>query len=344
MKPEKLGVVRVPSGILLLLDPGYLDLWSHDRPVPPPPPEAGDVGPVADLALEGPDAEAAGRAFNRQPDPRYLFDIPRKMLPEMERLFGESTARHGHQARLRVLDERVRHRRRVDLALAHTPKGAELMFHGIHACVVGGVARDRDLPVLGERMVDSPYADRWRRVWVQIGDAPPVRSEKLGDVYVDFARLMVACADGIGAWVHEKPLDGKADFVFWGRDAEKAAQQAGAPRLSETDFGWMALEAQQAAEKGIRVEEIRERDGLRFATDFRPHSHNYQLLKQVRATPTESGGVELGASKACGFSTTWGDGIYPVYRDVAADGSLVRLRIEVGNDDIVRRQKEMDAR
>lgn len=344
MKPEQLGIIKLPSGTLLLLDPGYLDLWCHDRPVSPPPPAAGDVGPIVDLAIEGKDAEEAGRGFDRQPHPRFLFDIPRRNMADMEKLFGEFVAKRGYQATLKVLEERVRHRRRIDLGLAQAPGGAAIQFHGLRACALGGLPKDKELPIHGERMAGGPYTDRWRHVFVQVNDMPIDRSEKLGDVFVDFARLMFACADGIGTWVHEEPMDGKADFVFWGLDAEKAAQKAGAPRLSDTDFGWTNLEVTTAAEKGVQVEEIRSRDGLKFATDFRPHSHNYELLKQIRASTTESGIVSLGTSKACGFSTTWGDGIYPVYRDLARDGSLVRLRIDVGNDEIVERQRELDKR
>ncbi len=344
VKPEQLGVVGVPSGIVLLLDPGYLNLWSHDRPIGPPAAAAGEIGPIVDLAIEGVDAEVAGKGFDRQPHPIYLFDIPRKSLTEMEKLFGGFVRKHGYRAALKVLKERVRHRRRVDLALARTPGGAVVQFHGVLACAVGGLPKDRGLPIYGERMPDGPYFDRWRRIYLQLSDAPIARSERIGDVFVDYARLMTACADGIGGWVHDKPMDGKADFVFWGLDAEQAARKVGAPRLSDDEFGWTDLVAAVAAEKGLKVEEVRSRDSLKFATDFRPHSHNYELLKQIRASSTESGGVALGASKACGFSTTWGDGIYPVLRDLAKDGSLVRLRIDVGNGEIVRRQEKLEKR
>jgi hypothetical protein len=330
--------VKAPSGVLLILDPGYLSLWCHDR-LP-----HDDGEPAVDLAVEGPDAEAAGTKFDRQSHPRFLFDIPEQGVPEMEKRFGDFVREHGLNASLKALPERVRHRKRVDLGLERGRGAAKIQFHGLWACAVGGVPRDRELRVTGERMPPGPDAGRWRRVLIRAGDAPVATSEKVGDVMVDHARLLAGCADGLGSWVHERSLDGKADFVFWGRDALRAAAKVGAPRLEEDLFGWVNLETAEAARKGHEVENVRSRDGLKFATDFRPHSHNHVLLRQVRASKTESGEVALGNSTVCGFATTWGDGVYPVYRDLAGDGSLVRIRVELGNDAIVARQRAFDER
>jgi len=38
-------------------------------------------------------------------------------------------------------------------------------------------------------------------------------------------------------------------------------------------------------------------NGWKVAIDFRPHSHHWQLMQQVRASTSESGTVELGVSK-----------------------------------------------
>jgi hypothetical protein len=87
------------------------------------------------------------------------------------------------------------------------------------------------------------------------------------------------------------------------------------------------LPIDEAVERGTAVEELREARDLKFATDFRTHSHHYLMMRQVRATETESGPIDVGDSKMCGFMTTWGDGVFPVERDLDAAGNLVAVRI-----------------
>jgi hypothetical protein len=70
--------------------------------------------------------------------------------------------------------------------------------------------------------------------------------------------------------------------------------------------------------------------------------HDDHLLRQMQATPTESGAVEVGGGLMTGWFTTWGDGAFPVYRDLAADGTLLRVRVELGAEEIVRRQRRFE--
>jgi hypothetical protein len=42
--------------------------------------------------------------------------------------------------------------------------------------------------------------------------------------------------------------------------------------------------------------------------------------------------------------TSWGDGFFPVYRDVDAGGKLVRVCIDLGNEKIVQRQRQFEQR
>ena len=65
---------------------------------------------------------------------------------------------------------------------------------------------------------------------------------------------------------------------------------------------------------------------------------------QARTAPAESASVEIGGSVVCGFFTSWGDGAFPVRRDLADDGTLCRLRVEVGAPEIVERQRKLDDR
>jgi hypothetical protein len=93
----------------------------------------------------------------------------------------------------------------------------------------------------------------------------------------------------------------------------------------------------------LAVEDLREKNALKFAGDFRPHSHHYMVMKQIRATPTESGTIEVGGAEVCTFMTTWGDGFYPVSRESDADGGLVRNSIDLGNEQTVDRQTKLES-
>lgn len=43
------------------------------------------------------------------------------------------------------------------------------------------------------------------------------------------SRLMLVDAVALQEWEHEEPLDGKADYVFWGLEAPNAAAALGVP-------------------------------------------------------------------------------------------------------------------
>ncbi len=348
---EELGQVTVPSGIVLVIDTGLLKFWCHDRP-PVMSEWAAPADVVAaangggDFRVEGPDAERAGRAFDRQWHPLFLYDIPAHGLEKIHSSFAACLQEHGLQARLVPLDQRVTHRRRVDVALAHGGPAGEVIFQGITAVAVAGVPSDRSFAVLGRRMPpDGPDTDRWRSIWLECAPGREIlRLEQAGTVAVDEARLMFADVDGLGQWQHDEPLDGLADFVFWGRDAERAAQALEAPQQVGGQWGWLDLPVREAALRGTAVEQMRGEQSYKFATDFRPHSHHYFVMKQVRATPTGSGTVQVGVATLCTFMTSWGDGFYPVYRDLDAAGHLVRVRIDLGNDQIVERQRQFEER
>jgi len=59
-----LGEITVPSGELVLMDGGYLGLWSGHRPPEDVRPD--DTPPAFDFEVVGPDAQTAARSFDRQ--------------------------------------------------------------------------------------------------------------------------------------------------------------------------------------------------------------------------------------------------------------------------------------
>ncbi|MHB8874906.1 MAG: hypothetical protein ACYC8T_14555 [Myxococcaceae bacterium] len=345
---ERLGAVSCPSGVLLVLDGGLAWIWSHDRP--PLLPEWSEVAGVAnaavDLEVQGPDALEAGRALDVSNHPLFIYDQPLAGLEKIKRAFDSLIRERELDATLHVAQARIPHRRRVDLALECSVGIVD--FHGMWAGAIAGVPRDKSLHVLGERMPPGPDAGRWRRVWISLReDVASERSPRLGHVLVDEARLMVVDADALGSWDDHNSLDGMGDIVFWGADAAWVARELGANeiRLPGEDglFGWTDLPLDDAIERGERVEAYRAA-GRRFAFDFRPHTHHWQVMRDVRAAPTESGVLRVGGADLCVFMTSWGDGAFPIEVDLDCDGRPVRLRVELGTEEIVQRQRSLEER
>ena len=156
---------------------------------------------------------------------------------------------------------------------------------------------------------------------------------------------MFADIDALKEWKHDDPIDGKADFVFWGRDAEPAAKEVNAPRLHDPDggttYGWENLPDADARRRGTLVWQAKEKNGWLMALDYRPHSHHWQVMQQVRRSATECGVAEVGGATMCGFMTSWGDGLYPVVVERDKGGEVVRVRLQLGDDARVKLYHEM---
>src|SRR5215469_13912204 len=70
--------------------------------------------------------------------------------------------------------------------------------------------------------------------------------------------------------------------------------------------------------------------GTNTLVEYRPHSHHWQVMKPIRENnPTESSTTEIDGQKVCNFMTTWGNGLFQVYRDVDGSGELVQIRIKM---------------
>lgn len=323
------------------MDTGLLNLWSSDRaPLVPPgvlSPELTRVANSAvDLQITGADAALASQALGLQPWTHgYICDIPKSGLSELRTKFKEATRSRNLRASLEVLPSRLPHRARVDLTLAHSPAGI-VQFHGIWAAACAGIPRNKSLKVVGHRMPEgSDFSDSWQRVYLEVSaEGVVAASVRAGDVMVDRARLMFVDVDSLRSWEHERSLDGLADFVFWGgADAEVASRKLRVPALEDGQFGWRNIAVDEAVRLGTAVETVKQRGGMKFATDFRPHSHHHLVMEQIRSTPTSSASLEVGGARLCAFHTSWGDGCFPVFRDLDSTGQLLRLRIELGGDE-----------
>jgi hypothetical protein len=200
---------------------------------------------------------------------------------------------------------------------------------GVPGVAIPHVPRDRQLPVSGLRIDAGPFVGLWQAIFVDFVDQPhAARTVEAGRIIVDAARAGFFDVDAVAAWQHDVPVDGRADVAFWGLHAEEVARRFNAGRLEEDAFGWMDLPIQQAQQAAQALDALRNTGELRFAYDFRPHSHHYVLMKQVRSRPTESGVIGIGGQQAvCGFMTSWGDGEFPVMLDFDEAGTLTRCGI-----------------
>src|SRR5262245_51423942 len=137
-KVERVGSVSCPTGVLLILDGGLAWLWSHDRPplLPDDPDLAAKAENCRDLIVRGPDAEAAGRAFDRSNNPFYIYDQAIDGIDKVVQTFTETVNELSLNATLEVLPQRIPHRRRVDLTLTANGGAGAVEFHGMWAIAV----------------------------------------------------------------------------------------------------------------------------------------------------------------------------------------------------------------
>ncbi|MFE6554419.1 hypothetical protein ACFVHS_39430 [Streptomyces sp. NPDC057746] len=334
----RLGEISCPSGTLVVVDGGSLGLWSGERsPSEIDPALLGVEDPAmaaeylnsVDFAAVGSDASAAVRSFDRQPG-AMLHDIPASQAGEFERTFEEHCRAAGLDARLEALPGGEPHAQRVRRTVAEGG-GGFLMF-GVPVVAVGGVPRDRRLPALASR---ADFGDgvglRWSEISVRMSDAPAESTVLLGDVGVDWARVLFGDGDALNAWQHDEPVDGLADVAFWGADAEEAAATFSAPELGEPGEdgvrGRTGLAVAEAMEKALAVQSWKEETGRRMMVDFRPHSHHWQVMRQVRASEVEAGTVDVGDARLLCAMTSWGDGYFPVSADLDASGAVVAVRV-----------------
>jgi hypothetical protein len=344
-----MGTVTCPSGTLVILDGGLAWMWSHLRP--PLLPDWSDVAETAnsaiDLAIRGRDALEAGRLFDRSNHPLFVYDIPRAGVAAVRESFAKLCSEHRLQATLAELPERVPHRKRVDSLLGFGVMGGAVEFHGMRAIAARDLPAGIELPVIGERMPSGPNEGRWRRVTIEVRPGEAARSEQLGHVLVDEARLLASDVDALGAWDDHTPQDGLADVVFWGPLAAEVAREVGAGSVrnpgEEDLWGWLDLPLEEALERDARVRALRSEE-RKFGVDFRPHTQHWDLMRQVRGSRTDSGILDLDGSRVCLFMTSWGDGAFPVHADLDTGGNLLRVRMEVGDPVIVDRQRRMEER
>ncbi|MGV9408724.1 hypothetical protein ACWDOP_02320 [Nocardia sp. NPDC003693] len=319
-----LGEITCPSGELIVVDGGYLELWSGERS---PDEVQPDRFPEAvDFRITGPDAAAAARAFDRQAG-TTLYDIPTHATGEFRASFEEAIRGAGLDATLTEFENRVPHRERVRRAVEAGAPG--FIISGVPVITVGGVPTDRPLPVVARYAAETG----WEYIRIVLADRPIASTRYLDSVAVDYARFAFADAQALNAWEHGRPLDGLADVVFWGLHEDEIATEFGATRVAipgDEVHGWLDLPVREAYEKAVALEERRAREPQRrFAFDFRPHSHHWQVMAGVRGDAHEAATIEVAGARIMFAMTSIGDGFFPAHLELDEAGSPVGVRISI---------------
>ncbi|MFI2486837.1 hypothetical protein ACH47X_08005 [Promicromonospora kroppenstedtii] len=321
----ELGKITCPSGQLVLTDGGYLSLWSGDRR---PEDVAARPGPAVDMEIVGPDASAAARSFDRQPGIR-LYDIPAQGVEEITEAFAEHSKKAGLDASLQVLPDQVPHRERVRYAIANGDP--TFLNFGVPVLPVGGISTSSPL------LVTATAGDwGWTQIRIVLGAAPTAQIRELGYLRVEQARLVIGDADALGSWVHEDPIDGLADVVFWGRDDAQLAVELDAPRLTgpgDVGYGWVDLPFQDALDRALDLESRRRSSGqAMFNFDFRRHSHHWHVMAKVRADEHEVGTISVGGADVMMAMTSVGDGEFAVHLELDAAGTPTAIVVVIDTE------------
>jgi hypothetical protein len=324
METVALGEVDLPSGILVILDPGLARFWRHDGD--PASPRRGDPAEV-DLDIVGADAERAGRAYDRQFDPRYLYDV--RDAEKAIAHFAEFCREQGLDARAVVCRERIPHTARALSAVAAGAGLNVVQYNGLWGVVIGGLPKK--LRVVGH-VLDGEFASRFRVIELFAERRAIARSRSVEGVMVDYGELLCVGLEPLGAFRMWESLDGLADFVFHGRDAAELAREMKAQPLDDESFGWRDVPMNEVGRHAQAVQERIAKEQLAIDVDYRPHDNLERLNAQIRSSQGQSGQLTLEGSLACGFANRWGDGIFEVAADYDASGQCVRVRIEVGNE------------
>lgn len=333
--PVLLGEVEVPSGILLVLDPGLGRFWRHEGD-PRSPRQADPM--QEDLAIVGPDAVAAGKAYNRQFDPRYLFD--RGNVAATEKQFANFVKDAKLKARLERLERRIPHLERARLAVEAGGGAGVVQYNNLWAVAVGDLPAGRTLRIEATPMPQGEFAGRWRSIDVVIdAEADVAQSLPVEGVMVEHGQLICADLEAFGQFRMWESVDGLADFVFWGQDAPAIAEKFQASPLDDGHFGWLNIPDAEIHRFAQPVQAWIESQKLKAGVDYRPHCNLEKLNAQIRDNELRSGQLELAGVRVCGFDNRWGDGIFTVIRDLDRSGRLIRVRIDVGNDETQARMR-----
>ena len=204
----ELGTVVLPSGMLVVGGLAQLALWSGESEPQPPelfddPDLVAELATARDLRVVGPDAEAAARALARESQ-TYLYDIP--YPEEVERRFRALVTDRGLDAALAAEGRRVPHAQRARRAAQG--RGSDFLVWGLWMTAVGGLPAWKPLRVIGRRVERGDgLGASWESVQVEASRRAAARTEMVGYVSVDGARVIFADVLSLNAWAGADPLE-----------------------------------------------------------------------------------------------------------------------------------------
>jgi len=350
-----LGEVTCPSGVVVIVDIGYMDLWSgRHQPVPrlddiDDPEDKAKAASRGDYVIAGKDAAAVARLADYSRF-HFLYDRSLEGIELIAARIASLAKEHGLDARVEREPHQIPHRERAqrvaDLG------GGDFSVEGPWVGAVGALP-NRPLTVRGRgHDYGGNVGVRWAEVSIEVSQQPVAASIQIGHVAVDHGMILLGDADALGSWRHWGSLDGLCDVAFFGREEEAAREALGAELLAESSIwgasGWRNITPEEGKR---RLQQVRSWLGPgspmgRLVLEYRPHSHNYLVMEQIRrmertrARPGEVGALELDGATLLGLSTSWGDGLFPIWVDRDQAGAVVAIRLEFGSE---KRRQMMEA-
>ncbi|MBP9085350.1 MAG: hypothetical protein KBG15_04490 [Kofleriaceae bacterium] len=189
------------------------------------------------------------------------------------------------------------------------------------------------LQVMGETNGRSGNAATWQRIKIVVGPEPSnaapsaiAASRLVGHVPIDLAQLAAIDAVTLSGWQHEASADGKADVIFWGKDAAGLAALLAAPSHRD-GYGWCDVPLARAEQFADKIAVKKHDHHWQVSVQIRPHSDYFGLAEVARASATRTGSAAVGNGTAW-LGLSMPTGAFPVFIDEDASGRLVQVRIE----------------
>jgi len=336
-----LGEITCPSGVLVIIDMGYMRFWSgRHEPLPrldeidDPEVRAGAAS-RADYFIAGKDATQVARLADFSSF-HFLYDRSLEGIETVADKIASLAQEHGLDAHVEREPRQISHRERAqrvaDLG------GGDFPMEGPWVGAVGTLS-NRPLTVRGRRQdYGGNVGVRWAEVSIEVSRKPVETSIRVGDVAVDHGLILLGDADALGSWRHYGSLDGLCDVAFFGREEDAAREALAAQRLADSwswgASGWRNITPEEGKR---RLQQVRSWLGPgspigRLVLEYRPHSHFYLVMEQIRSGRPEVGALALDGAVLLGLNTSWGDGLYPIWVDRDKAGAVVAIRLELGSE------------
>lgn len=323
---------------------GYMELWSgRNEPIPrldeiADPEDKAKATSRGDYFIAGRDAAKVARLADYSGF-HFFYDRSHQGIETIAAEIATLAREHGLDARVEREPRQVPHRERAqrvaDLG------GGDFGMEGPWVVAVD-TPPNKPLTVRGRRHdYRGNVGVRWTEVSIEVSRERVESSHRAGDVAVDHGLILLGDADALGSWQHFEPLDGLYDVAFSGVVGESVSGALAAPPLPD-GWGWRDIARDEAKH---RIQEVRSwlgPDSLegRLALELRPHSHFYRVMEQIRSGPPEVGSLTLDGAVLLGLSTSWGDGLFPIWVDRDKAGAVVAIRLELGSE---KRRQLMEA-